>query len=665
MDLRKASFLLLLLITPLLVYLPTLDHELIWDSKPMILENDLLKGTFQPLKPFRMGYWEPTSQRESGYDYYRPLTVLSYMVETHLWGIAPFRLRLTNLILFIMALFLCYALINRLAADPTLAGIAVFLFALFPLHLDNITWVVARCDLLMLLFGLASLYSADRYGESGKPRWAIQAIAAFGLALLAKEAALFFLPLIMIFPVIRSRRLSIGLGVGALAMAILFWWIKSLAIGRSHIPISLDMSIPDAAKTTLGVLGYYFRSLLFPFQYDMFLAVDEVQTFLYRTAGIVFLFGWAFFTIRLRRSKSLIYPWLFMTVFLAGHLLMVFTPIFPYSISTRYLLIPIIGWTWLVSLAIIRLPQRFRFLVSILLLVAMAGSIWFHSRRYVSEFQFWQSAHDSSPGDGFFLVKYAGQLQARGDFIKSDRLLRQTLSKKVKIGTASAIAMQLAEICVRQARYDEALRWIDSIAHLPLDPMTRRTCRILRTRIHTARGEKDSALRINADTGTAISAVKRIEIHLDFADWSGARETTNRLEPAAAEAWRKRIDQIEARFSSSSPEIQARFFHDRGNYRAAWEMVRPFPSLSLTSELDRLRLTLRAGSETEARAIREKIASAGASDFRILNALGNLYLSDFYRAQEALCHFRDSLRLNPNQPGLRKTIALLDPGSDS
>jgi len=85
---NKILFFCLLVMLPLLVYLPTLKHELIWDSKPMILENDLLKGEFSLSASFRSGYWASTSQMSSGYDYYRPLMVLSFMAEKAAWGLA-------------------------------------------------------------------------------------------------------------------------------------------------------------------------------------------------------------------------------------------------------------------------------------------------------------------------------------------------------------------------------------------------------------------------------------------------------------------------------------------------------------------------------------------------------------------------------------------------
>ncbi len=87
---KKILFAVALALLTFLVYLPALRHELIWDSKPVIEENTLLQGEFSLTAPFQSGYWASTSQRDSGYDYYRPMMILSFMMEKAIWGLSPF-----------------------------------------------------------------------------------------------------------------------------------------------------------------------------------------------------------------------------------------------------------------------------------------------------------------------------------------------------------------------------------------------------------------------------------------------------------------------------------------------------------------------------------------------------------------------------------------------
>ena len=239
MKQRRALFLLALAALPLLVYLPALsNHELIWDSKPMIMENKLLQGAFSPLAPFRSGYWSATSQETSSrYDYYRPLTVLSFMIEKAIWGLSPFRLRLANLLIFIAALVGLYFFLLRQGAPPGVAETAAALYALFPLHLDNINWVVSRCELLMLLFGVLSLLLFDHFLEKRRPWLGLLALASFALALFSKEAALFFLPLFPLHEHIRRRRLTLPIYILPLLVTAGFWLVKSAVIGRGGFPI--------------------------------------------------------------------------------------------------------------------------------------------------------------------------------------------------------------------------------------------------------------------------------------------------------------------------------------------------------------------------------------------------------------------------------------------
>ena len=106
---------------------------------------------------------------------------------------------------------------------------------------------------------------------------------------------------------------------------------------------------------------------------------------------------------------------------------MVFTPIYPFSISTRYLLVPAIGWTWLLGHWLTALRPAWQKTAIAALLLLSATTVIVHSQKYRSESAFWEKAVHSCPNDSFFLSKYAGQLRQEGDFIRSEVLLRRAL----------------------------------------------------------------------------------------------------------------------------------------------------------------------------------------------------------------------------------------------
>jgi tetratricopeptide (TPR) repeat protein len=655
---KKAWFLILLTTLPLLVYLPTLKHELIWDSKPMILENDLLQGNFSPLAPFRSGYWASTSQRGPGYDYYRPLMVLSFMTEKAVWGLDPFRLRLVNLLIFIAGLIVLYFFLGRQTSAGGIAETAVLLFALFPLNLDNITWVVGRCDLLMFFFGLLALLAFDHFLERRTVLAGALTVACYLLALFAKEAAIFFLPVFPLHELVRRRRLSYPIHASLLLVSALYWGAKSAVIGRSGVPIHFSHSLWENGRVLLGVLGYYFRSLVFPFRYDMFLPVDKVKTFFYAGAGALFLLVLALLLLRGRKKPRYLQALIWIAPFLAGHLLMVFTPIYPFSISTRYLLLPAIGLLWMLSHLLGPLSGPKRKFVLVMLLIAQAAAIAGNARKYNSETDFWAAALKSCPDDSFFLSQYAGQLRRDGDFIRSEILLRRALTLPMRSSTAVAIALQLADIARSRARYAESLGWLEKLRSLPLDlpQADQRLGQLLK--IHQARGElAEAEAVIRAMALTAPSgriANLRIGLYLAFAAWEKARA----LPSPEGNAWPARIDKMRSAFQALPPMGKAAYFVNRGNFAYGFRIWQTEAAPGFAAQLKSARLAFLAGQEAEGERRVNALAQKGAGDFRILNSVGNLFF-DLQRGDEALPFYERSLLLNPGQPALRERIRLM------
>lgn len=659
MKANKALAAAAIALLPLLAYLPALKSELIWDSKPMILENDLLKGDFSLLAPFKSGYWETTSQGgEGGYDYYRPLTVLSFMAEKAAWGISPWRLRLVNLLLFVAAVLVLHQFLRRWPAPPGTAETAVLLFALFPPHLDNINWVVGRCDLLMLLFGILSLLLFELFLENGR-RWAgALSWLSLALALFAKEAALFFLPLFPLLEFRRRERISPKLHVFPLLVACAFWLLKSAAIGRGGFPLRLFPSAWENIETTLAALGYYARSLAFPFAYDMFLPVGAVKSLPFLAAGGLFALFLLLVPMLARRQSPLLFSWSWIAPFLGGALLLLFTPIHPFSISSRYLLLPAVGAAWLLALALARLrPPARRALLAALLVLAVAA-IQVHSQKYASEAAFWKTALASSPGDGFFLNKYARELIAAGDPLQGEVLLTRALNSPMKPSTAFAVALQLADIAFAQARYDESLAWLERLR--PLHPGRRETERIQRARlkVHRALNDSRAAAALLAETGrpTGLDASLEIETALAFADWDRARAAAKTLPPDQAARLQRAIAAEEARFARLALGERAGYFLACGNFAAAWDLWPQKEPADIAGKLQAARLALLAGREHEGQARIRLLAKEHQEEFRVLNSLGNL-LFELHRAGEALSFYRRSLRLQPAQPALRERAA--------
>jgi hypothetical protein len=127
---------------------------------------------------------------------YRPFLLISLVVDYLLWGANAFGYYLTNLLYYTGDVLLFYLLVKQLtnswgkANQNACAFFAAALFAVSPLHLESISWVVGRVDIISCFYYLLSFLLAIKGAEKQNKILTASAIGMFFLALFTKEMAI-------------------------------------------------------------------------------------------------------------------------------------------------------------------------------------------------------------------------------------------------------------------------------------------------------------------------------------------------------------------------------------------------------------------------------------------------------------------------------------------
>jgi protein O-mannosyl-transferase len=135
-------------------------------------------------------------------DIFRPVTFATLALNWKLGGARPFGYHLFNLTLHAGATLLLYllleALLGALPAGNAVAFTAALVFAVHPIHTEAVSSVVGRAELLAagFLFAAWILHLNDQQ---------IPALICFILALLSKESAVIFLPLLLVGDYARGK----------------------------------------------------------------------------------------------------------------------------------------------------------------------------------------------------------------------------------------------------------------------------------------------------------------------------------------------------------------------------------------------------------------------------------------------------------------------------
>lgn len=220
-----------LFLFPFVLYSWSFTHPLLnWDDQEYIMRCGwLLNLSWANVKGIFL---------HSYFVNYHPLTMLSYMIDVHLWGYSPMGFRLPNIALHSLVLVVSFAWLRRLGVQGWVAFFALLLFAAHPLRVESVVWISERKDVLCGVFYMLSLYAWTR-ADLGSLRWLGVALLALLIASLSKAMAV-SIPLIwLLHELVYRQRFSAprlaAIGVG-LVIAVVFAVLNKMSQAGAIVP---------------------------------------------------------------------------------------------------------------------------------------------------------------------------------------------------------------------------------------------------------------------------------------------------------------------------------------------------------------------------------------------------------------------------------------------
>lgn len=325
---RQAGWLIAVL--AILAYANTLSHRYALDDGIVILENAYVKKgvaawgtllTTDSMEGFLVGQgYSPGEARLLAGGRYRPLSLLTHALEYSLFGPKPGPSHLVNVLLYALLCWLIFRLLHRhlLAALPFGAFVAATLFALHPIHTEVVANIKSRDEILGLLFlVLCCLALLQDTVRSRRLAWLY-----WGLALLSKEYALAYLPLLPLllysYTTLRGR----ALWLRVLPFGLIILGYLGLRIGLTGMgfgttdPMAHDVLndpyVYATADQKWGTIGYtlwlYLQKLLWPYplSYDYSWQQISYQSLSSPLALLGWLVSLAMLALGLWRART---PW--------------------------------------------------------------------------------------------------------------------------------------------------------------------------------------------------------------------------------------------------------------------------------------------------------------------------------------------------------------------
>jgi len=201
----------LLFAAGIFLYANSFGNRMFWDDDDSILNNRYVHDWRYLPKYFSENLIAGVELRDN---YWRPMLLLTYSVEWHLWrGWAP-GYHLVNTLFHIGDAVLLYFILSRLFRDKRLAWLTSLVFLAHPLQTEAVTYVAGLGDSLSVMFIFIGLLQYLKWRESGRPSFAggryWAAVAMYALALMSKETAIVMPAYVLIADVLRSSAAPTG-----------------------------------------------------------------------------------------------------------------------------------------------------------------------------------------------------------------------------------------------------------------------------------------------------------------------------------------------------------------------------------------------------------------------------------------------------------------------
>ena len=172
-----------------------------FDDNHFIVENPLIVSHSIPIKKIFT-----TVVTEN--DYY-PITILSFAVNYKLGKLDPYGFHLLNVLLHVLNTLLVFWFIFILTKRNLLmAAFVALFFGIHPMHVESVTWVTERKDVLFLFFFLIALITYMRFRVSRKMSWYIITSILFILSCLSKGTAVVLPGILIIIDYLLTDKLN-------------------------------------------------------------------------------------------------------------------------------------------------------------------------------------------------------------------------------------------------------------------------------------------------------------------------------------------------------------------------------------------------------------------------------------------------------------------------
>lgn len=421
------------------IYYNSVNNGFVADDISFVKDNISIRS----LKNIPEFFLSPKSlaanDSEWGTIIYRPLRTASYAFDYALFGLNPAGYHAVNLILHTAATVSLYFVILNLFNMPGAAFLGALLFAVHPVHIEAVSWISSRADLIGLVLVNLVFLSYFRYKLAREKAYLALALFLSFLSFLGKETMVVLPGLIILYDYASRNKRPI---VDTIKTNIASWALFS-TVTLAYMVIRFD--ITGRMSTNQGWWGgtvysnflmmaeataTYIRLLIIPYDFKFHYIIEPVYSVTdpgVAASLLVILVTLAAIAYSHFKNRTVFFAlgWFYLSLVPIANIV----PISFSMMAERYIYMPsegpIIAAGYGLYLLYSKLSEKGLFYerlavgVIVALMLVFSVEVVLRNKDYRDEFAFYSSAVKASPGSAPSNRGLADQYYNRKEFDKA------------------------------------------------------------------------------------------------------------------------------------------------------------------------------------------------------------------------------------------------------
>ncbi len=271
----------LLVLFNLAIFANGLNNDFVWDDSYLVEDNQYIRDAGNIKKLLTM---EDKPATFSGTGYFRPLINLTYLLDYQLYGGKPYGFRLTNILFNIACVVMLFYLVLLITSDQLLAAATALIFSAQAVHVEAVTWISGRNNIICMFFILPSLYYYIKNSRDGKKSHLVYSMLFLFLGAASKEFAFVLPALFVLYDYCFDDDFSLRKNVSkyAIAFATLFAFMlyRTLTVPMKGAFRLESASLYKRIITTVGIFLDYMRNQIIPNKLSIYFSMPLEESIL-------------------------------------------------------------------------------------------------------------------------------------------------------------------------------------------------------------------------------------------------------------------------------------------------------------------------------------------------------------------------------------------------